>query len=160
MPTPAQVEAEIDPVTGPLGFVRLLGDREAIEKVTTTWDKVVVDRSADLAETAGVIRVDGRAGAGRRLRQQPLRRPLPGDRPTTPRPARPARAGPARAAAHDPVRLNRGHRDAPGHRTRETLLDAAWSVRRKTWARKLGRLRLGAEPSRIQLARYRRVTWA
>ena len=56
MPRPAQVAERVDPVTGPLGFVRLLGDREAIEKVATTWDKVVVDRSADLAETAGVIR--------------------------------------------------------------------------------------------------------
>ena len=55
MPTPAQIEAEIDPVTGPLGFVRLLGDREAIEKVTGTWGKIVLDRSAELAETAGVI---------------------------------------------------------------------------------------------------------
>ena len=36
---------DLDPVTGPLGFVRLLGDREAIEKVTTRWDKVVVDPS-------------------------------------------------------------------------------------------------------------------
>src|SRR4051794_19843865 len=56
VPTPAQVAERIDPVTGPLAFVRLIGDREAIEKVATTWDKVVVDRSAELAETAGVIR--------------------------------------------------------------------------------------------------------
>jgi uncharacterized protein YecE (DUF72 family) len=56
MPRPSVVAAQVDPATGPLGFVRLLGDREAIEKVTTTWDKVVVDRSADLAETAEVIR--------------------------------------------------------------------------------------------------------
>ncbi len=56
MPKPAEVARQIDPVTGPLGLVRLLGDREAIEKVTTTWDKTVVDRSAELAETAGVIR--------------------------------------------------------------------------------------------------------
>jgi uncharacterized protein YecE (DUF72 family) len=56
MPRPARVAELIDPVTGPLGFVRLLGDREAIEKVTTTWGKTVLDRSADLAETAGVIR--------------------------------------------------------------------------------------------------------
>jgi uncharacterized protein YecE (DUF72 family) len=56
MPRPAKVVETIDPVTGPLGFVRLLGDREAIEKVTTRWDKVVVDRSGDLAETAEVIR--------------------------------------------------------------------------------------------------------
>ncbi len=56
MPRPAEVVERLDPVTGPLGFVRLLGDREAIEKITTTWDQVVVDRSADLVATAGVIR--------------------------------------------------------------------------------------------------------
>jgi uncharacterized protein YecE (DUF72 family) len=56
MPRPAKVAEMIDPVTGPIGFVRLLGDREAIEKVTTRWDQVVVDRLADLAETAEVIR--------------------------------------------------------------------------------------------------------
>jgi uncharacterized protein YecE (DUF72 family) len=56
MPTPTQVASRFDPVTGPLAFVRLIGDREAIEKVATTWDKIVLDRSAQLAETAGVIR--------------------------------------------------------------------------------------------------------
>jgi uncharacterized protein YecE (DUF72 family) len=56
MPRPAEIASRIDPVTGPLGFVRLLGDREAMEKITTTWDRLVVDRSADLAETAEVIR--------------------------------------------------------------------------------------------------------
>jgi len=34
-----------------------------------------------------------------------------------------------------------------------------WSARRPYWQRKLGRLRLGAEPIEEQLARYRRVTW-
>ena len=56
MPRPSAVVKQVDPVTGPFGFVRLLGDRESIEKVTTTWDKIVVDRSSDLAETAEVIR--------------------------------------------------------------------------------------------------------
>ena len=42
----------------------------------------------------------------------------------------------------------------------ETLLDAAWAVRRQRWARRLGRLRLGVEPLGAQLARHRRVTWA
>lgn len=42
----------------------------------------------------------------------------------------------------------------------ETPLDAAWAVRRRRWARKLGRLRLGVEPLEVQLARYRRATWA
>jgi uncharacterized protein YecE (DUF72 family) len=55
MPTPAEVAQKIDPVTGPFSFVRLIGDREAIEKIATTWDRVVVDRSAELAETARVI---------------------------------------------------------------------------------------------------------
>ena len=56
MPTPTQVAERIDPVTGPFAFVRLIGDREAIEKVATTWDKIVVDRSAELAGTARLIR--------------------------------------------------------------------------------------------------------
>jgi hypothetical protein len=35
-----------------------------------------------------------------------------------------------------------------------------WPERERYWRRKLGRLRLGAEPLEEQLARYRRVTWA
>jgi uncharacterized protein YecE (DUF72 family) len=56
MPSPAKVADMVDPVTGPLSFVRLIGDREAIEKIASTWDKVVVDRSAELARTADVLR--------------------------------------------------------------------------------------------------------
>jgi uncharacterized protein YecE (DUF72 family) len=55
MPRPSEVVKSVDPVTGPFSLVRLLGDRESIEKVATTWDKVVIDRSTDLAETAQVI---------------------------------------------------------------------------------------------------------
>ena len=55
MPTLAQIAERIDPVTAGFSFVRLIGDREAIEKVATTWDKVVVDRSAELADVAGVV---------------------------------------------------------------------------------------------------------
>jgi uncharacterized protein YecE (DUF72 family) len=55
MPRPREIADKVDPVTGPLSFIRLLGDRDGIEKITTTWDQVVVDRSAELAETAGVI---------------------------------------------------------------------------------------------------------
>jgi hypothetical protein len=35
-----------------------------------------------------------------------------------------------------------------------------WAERQRAWQRRLGRLRLGAEPLEEQLARYRRVTWA
>jgi hypothetical protein len=38
-------------------------------------------------------------------------------------------------------------------------LDSRWSARKKYWARKLGRLRLGVEPIEEQITRYRRVTW-
>jgi uncharacterized protein YecE (DUF72 family) len=55
MPTPAEVARRLDPVTGPLSFVRLIGDRAAVEKLATTWDRTVVDRSAELAEAAEVI---------------------------------------------------------------------------------------------------------
>ena len=53
--TATVVMERIDPVTGPLAFVRLLGDRNSIEKVTQTWDRLVVDREAELSETAEVI---------------------------------------------------------------------------------------------------------
>ena len=55
MPPMAEVLDRIDPVTGPLGLVRLLGDREAMERITTKWDSVVLDRSADLDATAGIV---------------------------------------------------------------------------------------------------------
>lgn len=55
MPRPAEVAQLVDPVSGPFAIVRLLGDREAIEKVTTTWEKTVLDRSLDLQATAAVI---------------------------------------------------------------------------------------------------------
>jgi uncharacterized protein YecE (DUF72 family) len=60
MPSPREVAERLDPVTGPLAFVRLLGDRQGIERITTSWDRIVVDRSAELAETAGVVRAMAR----------------------------------------------------------------------------------------------------
>jgi uncharacterized protein YecE (DUF72 family) len=46
MPLPA--EYKFDPITADWTYVRWLGDRKGIEKVTKTWDKTVVDRSAEL----------------------------------------------------------------------------------------------------------------
>lgn len=45
-----------DAVTGPLVYVRLIGDRKGIEEVTTTWERVVVDRSCDLTRVAAAVR--------------------------------------------------------------------------------------------------------
>lgn len=41
-----------------------------------------------------------------------------------------------------------------------TELETRWSERERTWARRLGRLRLGVEPLEEQLTRLRRTTWA
>jgi uncharacterized protein YecE (DUF72 family) len=38
----------MDPVTANFAYIRLLGDREGIEALTTTWNKTIVDRTADL----------------------------------------------------------------------------------------------------------------
>jgi len=37
-----------DLITGPFAYIRWLGDRKGIEKVTTVWDKQVVERTRDL----------------------------------------------------------------------------------------------------------------
>lgn len=46
----------------------------------------------------------------------------------------------------------------PSDRRRGGRVD--WSDRERYWRRKLGRIRLGAEPIAEQVAKYRRVTWA
>src|SRR5258708_1455820 len=46
MPSPA--ELKFDPITADWTYIRWLGDRKSIEDQTTTWDKTVVDRTAEL----------------------------------------------------------------------------------------------------------------
>jgi uncharacterized protein YecE (DUF72 family) len=41
---------KLDPVTADFAYIRWLGDRKGIEKRAKTWDKTIVDRSADLRE--------------------------------------------------------------------------------------------------------------
>lgn len=55
MPLGDEVERKFDPVTGPLCYVRLLGDREGIERVTKTWGKEVVDHGDKLARWASLL---------------------------------------------------------------------------------------------------------
>jgi uncharacterized protein YecE (DUF72 family) len=49
MPGPSEVAHKFDPITTDWTYIRWLGDRKDIEKLTTTWDKTVVDRTAELA---------------------------------------------------------------------------------------------------------------
>ena len=55
MPRPLQWFEKIDPVTADFAYVRLLGDRKGIEKETKIWNKIMVDRSSELKEWAGIL---------------------------------------------------------------------------------------------------------
>jgi uncharacterized protein YecE (DUF72 family) len=48
MPRPAELAARFDPITADWTYIRWLGDRREIEKLTMTWDKAVVDRTGEL----------------------------------------------------------------------------------------------------------------
>jgi uncharacterized protein YecE (DUF72 family) len=55
MPHGDEVEKMIDPVTTDFCYVRLIGDRHEIEKITKTWEKVVVDREDRMTRWAEVL---------------------------------------------------------------------------------------------------------
>jgi uncharacterized protein YecE (DUF72 family) len=55
MPRPAQWFEKFDPITADFTYVRWLGDRTAIEEKTKVWNKLVVDRIAELQEWADVL---------------------------------------------------------------------------------------------------------
>ena len=55
MPHADEVEKKLDPVTTDFTYVRLLGDRKAIEQLTTTWEKEVVDQGERLQRWAGFL---------------------------------------------------------------------------------------------------------
>ena len=52
VPHPDRWPPALDPVTADFGYARLIGDRRATEARTTTFDRVVVDRSDRLARWA------------------------------------------------------------------------------------------------------------
>ncbi len=55
MPSPLSVIRRLDAVTGPFAYVRLLGDREAVDALTPTLDHVVIDRGDRVAADAQAI---------------------------------------------------------------------------------------------------------
>ena len=56
MPRPWELKDKFDPVTAEFTYVRWLGDRKGIEKLTMTWDKIIVDRRDDLLKWAELFR--------------------------------------------------------------------------------------------------------
>ena len=55
MPSPLEIVERLDPITGPFGYVRLLGDRQAVNALTKTLDHIVIDRSEQLRTAAAAI---------------------------------------------------------------------------------------------------------
>lgn len=56
LPRPWEMKEKFDVVTADFVYVRWLGNRKQIEKQTMTWDKTIVDRTADLKNWAELFR--------------------------------------------------------------------------------------------------------
>jgi len=55
MPMPHEISQKFNPVTTDFSYIRLLGDRKKIEEITTSWDKVVLDKTENLNKIAGFL---------------------------------------------------------------------------------------------------------
>jgi uncharacterized protein YecE (DUF72 family) len=62
MPRVSEIFEKFDPITTDFAYIRLLGDRKGIEQQTTTWDKVIVDRSHELMSWVNVCQRTIRRG--------------------------------------------------------------------------------------------------
>ena len=56
MPRPWEMKEKFDLVTADFAYVRWLGDRHGIERITQEWDKTVVDRKSDLKNWVDVFK--------------------------------------------------------------------------------------------------------
>jgi len=56
VPRPWEMEEKFDMITADFAYVRWLGDRHGIEKITQQWDRTVVDREHDLKNWVDVLK--------------------------------------------------------------------------------------------------------
>jgi uncharacterized protein YecE (DUF72 family) len=56
MPRPWELKEKFDLITAEFTYIRWLGDRKGIEQQTKMWDKVIVDRRADVQNWVDFIR--------------------------------------------------------------------------------------------------------
>jgi hypothetical protein len=52
MPLPEEMVTKLDAITGPFGYLRLLGDRKAVDELTPTLNMTVIDRSEQIQSDA------------------------------------------------------------------------------------------------------------
>jgi uncharacterized protein YecE (DUF72 family) len=62
MPSAERIFSAIDPITADFVYIRLLGDRKAIEAKTTVWNQVVEDRTASMTSWVDVCQMVQRRG--------------------------------------------------------------------------------------------------
>jgi uncharacterized protein YecE (DUF72 family) len=56
VPRPWEMEHKFELITAAFVYVRWLGDRKGIEKLTETWDKTIIDRTSDLQNWVELLR--------------------------------------------------------------------------------------------------------
>jgi uncharacterized protein YecE (DUF72 family) len=56
VPRPWEMEEKFDLITADFVYVRWLGDRKGIEKLTEAWDKTIVDRTKDLRNWVALLK--------------------------------------------------------------------------------------------------------
>ncbi len=56
LPRPWEFKEKFDLTTADFTYIRWLGNRKGIEKLTTTWDKIILDRHDDLTKWAELFR--------------------------------------------------------------------------------------------------------
>jgi uncharacterized protein YecE (DUF72 family) len=56
VPRPWEMKEKFDLITADFAYVRWLGDRKGIEKLTETWDKAIVDRTEDLRSWVDLLK--------------------------------------------------------------------------------------------------------
>jgi uncharacterized protein YecE (DUF72 family) len=56
VPRPWEMKEKFDLITADFVYVRWLGDRKGIEKLTETWDKAIVDRTEDLQSWVDLLK--------------------------------------------------------------------------------------------------------
>jgi uncharacterized protein YecE (DUF72 family) len=54
MPPPNEIFAKVHPITANFTYIRWLGDRKGIEQVTRVWNRIVVDRTAEMTSWVDV----------------------------------------------------------------------------------------------------------
>jgi hypothetical protein len=57
MPSPLYLAQKLDAATGPFGYIRLVGDRNEVDRLTKKLDHIVIDRQDQIHADAEAIKL-------------------------------------------------------------------------------------------------------